>query len=353
MVDGKSFRYVIAGAGAIGGTLAALLSRAGSKTICISRPALVRVMNTGLTVRLEEETIQVKVDAVTDASDISPRDEDLLVLTAKSQSTATLVDALRQRYNSKTPIVCLQNGVSNEVTAAGSFERVYAGLVFFSATQLRPDEVLVPPGRRIAIGVYPEGVDQAVEQMSEDFRRAGFDAVASPYTMAMKYGKLVANLNNATHAITGLWLELGAVDDDMRRLMVAVREEGLRVLEAAGIAVEPPPGEPASIRILEMTRKMKQPADPEARRRALELPESDRTYASTWQDLYLGRRESEADHLNGEIVRLGKKYGVPTPYNSALLELIDRMFREGQKPGILSPGGLQKLIESGGITGNF
>ena len=80
--------------------------------------------------------------------------------------------------------------------------------------------------------------------MAEDLNRAGFDALASAYVMAMKWGKLVANLNNATHTITGYWLERGLADPEMRKLLIAVREEGLRVLEAAGIAVEPPADEP-------------------------------------------------------------------------------------------------------------
>src|SRR5262245_22020956 len=108
MVDAKPFRYVIAGAGAIGGTIAALLSRSGSRTVCISRPAMARAMTAGLVIRLEEQTVQVKLDAVSDAHHLVPRPEDMLVLTAKSQDTAALVDELRGIYNSTTPIVCLQ-----------------------------------------------------------------------------------------------------------------------------------------------------------------------------------------------------------------------------------------------------
>jgi 2-dehydropantoate 2-reductase len=46
---------------------------------------------------------------------------------------------------------------------------------------------------------------------------------------------------------------------------------------------------------------------------------------SLWQDLYHRRGAVEAEYLNGEIVRLGHQYGVPTPYNSLLLERITAM----------------------------
>jgi 2-dehydropantoate 2-reductase len=63
-----------------------------------------------------------------------------------------------------------------------------------------------------------------------------------------------------------------------------------------------------------------------------------------WQDLIVGRKSSEAEFLNGEIVALGRKFNVPTPYNSALLEVVNRMFAEGEKPGIYTPAELRALI---------
>jgi 2-dehydropantoate 2-reductase len=43
--------------------------------------------------------------------------------------------------------------------------------------------------------------------------------------------------------------------------------------------------------------------------------------------------EVEAEYLNGEIVRLGRQYGVPTPYNSLLLELITELAVARALPG--------------------
>jgi hypothetical protein len=45
-------------------------------------------------------------------------------------------------------------------------------------------------------------------------------------------------------------------------------------------------------------------------------------------------------------VELGRKLSLPTPFNSMLLQLINRMFREGLKPGIYTPDELDKLIRS-------
>jgi 2-dehydropantoate 2-reductase len=344
MSDGKPARYVIFGAGAVGSTVGGLLARAGSRVICVARPAQATALGQGLVLKLAGAEIAVTAEAVTNIRDAKPESGDVVVITTKSQMTEPVIDELARVYDNRLRVVCLQNGVRNEEIASRRFKNVYAGLVFFSAVQLDPTSISLPQGLTVAIGCYPNGVDDTSEQLCNELSRAGFKALASAYVMPMKWGKLVANLNNATHAITDYWLERGMAEPEMRELMREVREEGLRVLDAAGIAVEPPAGEPSPIRIREMTEKLKLPPDPS--RSSADVPEEQRTYASMWQDLYLGRRSSEADFLNGEIVRLGRELGMPTPYNSTLLEIVNRMFDTGLKPGIYTPVELSTLIET-------
>jgi 2-dehydropantoate 2-reductase len=344
MREEKARQYVIYGAGAIGGALAGLLARAGERVVCVARPAQAEALRQGITFKRGKEEFIQPVEAVTAARDLQPESGDVIVITVKSQATETAIEELAAVYTETTPVVCLQNGVTNEEIAARRFKNVYAALVFFSATQMTPSRIWLTRGRSIAIGRYPEGVDAIARRISDEFQRAGFEALASPYTMAMKWSKFVVNLNNATYAITSYYVEQGAADAEMRRLLADVREEGLRVLDAAGIAVEPPPGEASPIRIREFNEKSKAPPpDAEA---LMNLPESERTYPSMWQDLELDRRTSEADYLNGVIVDLGRKHGIPTPYNSTLLAVINRMFAEGQRPGIYTPAELRTLIES-------
>lgn len=335
-------RYVIFGAGAIGCALGGLLARAGERVISVARPARAEALKRGILIKQDEGDVTVRSEAVTSARELEPGPGDIIVITTKSQATAAAVEELASIYDRSARVVCLQNGVSNEPAAAERFDRVYAGLVFFSAVQMEPEVISMPRGRDVAIGLYPQGVDDLSREMADSISRAGFDAMASAYVMAMKWGKLIANLNNATHTITGYWVEYGLADPAHRELVLAVRDEGLRVLEAAGIAAEPPEGEPSPIRIHELTAKLRSMrATPE---RAASMPEHQRTYASMWQDLMLGRKSHEADFLNGEVVRLGRELGIPTPYNSTLLEIIDRMFAEGLRPGLYTPAELRAMI---------
>lgn len=340
----KPTRYVIFGAGAIGSALAGLLTRAGSRVVCVARPAYAEALRKGIVITENGEQLTVSVEAVTAARELSPESEDVAFITTKSQATEAAADELLESYDETLPVVCLQNGVRNEEIAGRRFRRVYAGLVFLSAVQLDPSVIALPQGRSVAIGCYPGGVDEMARDLCGELTRAGFEAMASAHVMSMKWGKLVANLNNATTTITGYWLERAMSDPAMRRLMLAVREEGLRVLDAAGIAVEPPADEPSPIRIREMTDKLREP--PKHHYDPNRLTEGPRTYSSMWQDLHLGRKAHEAEFLNGDVVALGRKLGIPTPFNSTLLELVNRMFEEGLGPGIYSPDQLNDLIRS-------
>jgi ketopantoate reductase len=68
-----------------------------------------------------------------------------------------------------------------------------------------------------------------------------------------------------------------------------------------------------------------------------------------WQDLHLGRKANEAEFLNGDIAALGEKLGIPTPYNSTLLQTVNRMFAEGLMPGLYTPGQLHDHIRARSI----
>lgn len=351
MSEEKPARYIIFGAGAVGNAVGGLLVNAGCAVEFIARPVYAEAIRRGVTIRQGVSEIIFKADAVTSAQDLTFGEGDVVIIATKSQVMDEVIEELAAHCDPSTPVVCLQNGVSNERVASRRFTNVYAGLLMLSAVQVEPQLVVMPMGRHIAVGLYPEGVDERARRMCEDLARAGFNALASPHTMAMKWGKLIANLNNATHTITGYWLERGIADPDMRELMLAVREEGMRVLDAAGVAYDAPTGEPSIVRIREWTERIRH--SKASLDEALAMPEAARTYASMWQDLHLGRRTHEADHLNGEIVRLGSEVSVATPYNLTLLEIINRMFDEGLQPGIYTPETLHSLVRERGFAQNL
>ncbi|HJJ94632.1 MAG TPA: 2-dehydropantoate 2-reductase, partial [Methanocorpusculum sp.] len=58
------------------------------------------------------------------------------------------------------------------------------------------------------------------------------------------------------------------------------------------------------------------------------IPPTAAPYSSMYQDI-MAKRLTEVDYINGAIVELGKKHGIPTPVNETIVNLTH--FKEGLK----------------------
>ena len=67
--------------------------------------------------------------------------------------------------------------------------------------------------------------------------------------------------------------------------------------------------------------------------------------SSSWQSLARGQRTIETDYLNGEVVLLGRLHGVPTPVNGLLQDTANRMAHDRVAPGSISADELLALLD--------
>ena len=158
--------------------------------------------------------------------------------------------------------------------------------------------------------------------------------------MPPKWGKMLLNLNNVLYALIDTWLQLAYTDQQLRRFLAETMREGLAVAEALGIRSRMGPGEPGVLEFIETLE-----GGGYGYTNAMDLPPSRRTYPSTWQDVVLRRTDTEVEHFNGEIVRLGAEAGVSTPYNATLLEMMDEMTSRGAMPGLFALQQVQKRVQ--------
>jgi 2-dehydropantoate 2-reductase len=173
------------------------------------------------------------------------------------------------------------------------------------------------------IGRYPSGADGLTEEVAAAFRGSTFHADVRPDIMRWKYRKLLLNLGNAVEALCGSAGRGSGLVEQARR-------EGVECLNAAGIEFASDEEEPAR------------------RERQLGLQPIDgqkRPGGSSWQSLERGTRSIEADYLNGEIVLLGRTYGVSTPVNELLQRLATQAAREGKPPGSLSTAAIAEDLK--------
>jgi 2-dehydropantoate 2-reductase len=307
-------RFVIYGAGAIGGVLGGLLAGSGYDVVLIARGAhLDAIRRDGLRILTPTGGRTHRLPAVGGPHEIDWRANDVALLAMKSMDTEAAVRALAGHADPGTPVVCVQNSVANERTALRMFENVYGVCVMFPATHLTPGVVVAnssPVPGILDIGRYPDGVDKTAVALAEAFRAAAFHSEPRPDIMRWKYTKLLMNLDNAVEAVYG---RADGHGEQRRRL----RAEGEAVLRAAGIGY-------ASTA-----------EDRERRADILRIrPVAGQTRGggSSWQSLARGTGSIEADYLNGEIVLLGRLHGVPTPDNERIRRLANQYAREHRRP---------------------
>jgi 2-dehydropantoate 2-reductase len=322
-------RYIIYGAGGIGGAIGGKLFKAGHEVVLICRgEQLAVIRRQGLTLKTPEETLQLAIRAVGHPRELVFTEQDVVILTMKSQDTELALRDLERAGGRDAAVICCQNGVDNERMVARRFSRVYGMVVWMPATYLEPGLVLnhaTPIGGILDTGCYPQGVDSLVTQVMADFTACGFSAKPDPHIMRWKYTKLLSNLRNALQAICGL----DAPGGDFAR---AVRNEALACYQAVGI--ESVPEEEMRERVQKEIKMASIQGHP-------------RTGGSTWQSLVRGLPSVEVDYLNGEIVLLGKLHGIPTPYNHTLQRVVNEFARTGKQPGSLTVEQLQALVKEG------
>lgn len=338
-------RYVIVGAGAIGGTVGGRLTAAGRDAVLVARgDHLEALRRDGLRLRTPDEDTTIPVTAAASADELTLTPDDVLVLTVKTDQVSALLPDWADapvRDGGRTvgtaaevlPLVVAMNGVTAERMALRYFDRVVGACVWMPAVHLVPGEVIVrsaPLAGMFHLGrVAASSADDAdralLRRVEEDWSGAGLAVRLPADVLPWKYRKLLSNLGNSVQALVGR-------NGDPRPIADAAEEEGRSVLDAAGIAViseaeesatrgesvavRPVPGAPAEVG------------------------------GSTWQSLKRGATRLESDYLNGEIALIARQHGRTAPINAALAALARRAARRGARPGDLSAAELAAALDS-------
>ncbi|MBI2850285.1 MAG: 2-dehydropantoate 2-reductase [Chloroflexi bacterium] len=317
-------RFIIYGAGGIGGVIGGHLARTGHEVVLIGRPGHVNaIKKNGLRFVTPSGTHILRIPAVTEPKDIKFTSDDVVLLTMKGQNTEEALQALK-KVTETVPIFCFQNGVRNEEIAAKYFPRVYGVMVRVGAEYLKDGEVIArrdPPGWFV-IGRYPKGIDKLAESVTAELRMASFIVKTSEDVMPYKWGKLMSNLSNAIDAITG------AHGERANQVSQAAQKELTEALAQAGIHW---------VSQDDVMKEMPETTTP--LRGSIDTGGG----SSTWQSLTREQGSVETEFLNGEVVRLAKKLGRQAPVNETLLRVSQEMAAKHQKPGAYSPAQLMAM----------
>ncbi|MGW3117164.1 ketopantoate reductase family protein [Streptomyces sp. NPDC001107] len=332
-------RYIIIGAGAVGGSIGGRLAGSGHEVVLVARGAHhTALRDGGLRLKVPDGEYTYRLPTVEGPDELGElRPDDVLVLAVKTQDTVAALQAWGPApvagggtAAERLPLFCAQNGVEGQRLALRVFRRVYGVCVWLPSTFVEPGVVSAagaPLTGILHLGRHPRGTDETARLVAADLEKTGFfEAPVVPDVARWQYAKLLTNLNNTVMALSGP----ADGTEAAAAVRARVRAEGEAVLAAAGIAY-------ASVEEQQAVRGHKVDLVP--------LDGVPRTGGSTWQSLARGTGTVEADHLNGEIALLGRLHGVPTPLNELLQHLANRFAREGRAAGSMPIAELAALAD--------
>lgn len=316
-------RIGVIGAGAIGGTIAALLDRGGHDVEVTARGehlAVIRARGLTLGGAWGEHVARV---AASEALSLTP---DLALVCTKAQDAGAALTANRHRLGG-IPVVIVQNGLTGlgEAAAALPNSDCIGGVAMYAASFLAAGRVSVTTA-----GATYLGVGTAEPSVPARLTAAVLDAVmpttATANFTGCQWTKLIVNQVNAMPAITGLNVQETIADARLRRIITAGMREAVRVGFAHHVRFGSIQGlSNAALRSfaaapvwlgqqlpLLMRRKMGATPNP----------------GSTLQSIRRGQA-SEIDYLNGAVVAAAAEADRPAPINAALVRLVHEVERTG------------------------
>ena len=318
-------RFVIYGAGGIGGSIGARLHLAGYDVVLIARGAhFDAIAAHGLAFHSPKIHETLRIDCVSHPRDLQFNEHDVVILCMKTQHVEGALRDLQLAASADTPVVCCQNGVSSERMALRRFSHVYGMVVWVPAEHLTPGVVVnfaENQAGNLDAGCYPAGIDDTIKAVTEAIDAAGFVSRPTPNIMALKYAKLLVNLTNVLDA---------ASSERPQEIIQAMQAEARSCCDAAGIEYADP--------------KLSRAQRGDIRGGPVEGFE--RHGSSTLQSLLRDTGDVEADYMNGEIVQLGRLHGIPTPVNAAAQKIGVQLTRGVVEPRSLSAGDIKRYVDA-------
>jgi 2-dehydropantoate 2-reductase len=321
-------RFLIAGAGAIGGYIGAKLAKAGEDVTLFARgPHLEAMRARGLRVIGADENFEVHPRVIGNLQESGPMD--VIFLGVKAHGLTQLAPQITPLIGESTTVVSTQNGVpwwffpdeglervdpGGVISRAIPRERVVGSIAYFSTDIAEPGVIRHNEGNRISLGEPDGSRSDRVRAIAEKLIKAGLKAPVTARLRHEIWVKILGNVAfNPISALTGATLEQIVHNPDTCALVRNI------MLEAEAVAAK---------------LGMELPVTIEQRIAGAEKVGAHKT--SMLQDLEAGR-PMEIEAIVGAVVELGDRLGVAMPHTRsvyACAKLLDEMSRTSRPKGV-------------------
>ncbi len=255
-------KFCIFGAGAIGGTIAALLARCGATVSMVARGrTLAALRRDGLRLMIDGEMVQLPIRASEDPSELGV--QDYVIIAAKAPALPDIAGRIGPLLGPETAVVTAMNGVPwwfflnakgrfagrqlKAIDPDGTIARaiptssVIGCVVYVAASADEPGVIRHQSGRRLVVGEPDNQMTPRLAALADWLRRAGFDCRESPEIQREIWLKLWANLcMNPISLLTTATSDRIIDDPLLRQLCVSMMEEAGQIGAAIGVSDRPP-----------------------------------------------------------------------------------------------------------------
>ncbi len=320
-MESRELKFLVLGAGAIGGIAAALMKRKGYDVavMCRSREQASQISCSGLKISGVCGEFTQKIDAYSSASEITGKMDVILHATKATD----MIDALRKVLPVLDPdghIVSLQNGIcEDELEAAAEGRKVIGCVTGWGATMEKGGALTMTSEGDFILG-YPDGKSDDRLLLVAEALSSVVPVKATGNIMGHLYSKLIINsCITSLGAVCGLYLGEMLRSAKIRRIFIEIINEAVMVADKMNLKIEVFGGK------LDFRKFIGGKGDLASLKRHLMIRiigfKYRRLKSSSLQSLERGR-PTEIDYLNGYIVRNGVKYNVNVPVNSAITGMI-------------------------------
>ncbi len=305
-------KFLIAGAGAIGGYLGARMARAGQDVTLYARgPHLRAMQERGLRIVSADGDFEVRPLVIGDLNDAGPMD--VIFLGVKAHGLTQLAPQVQPLIGEATTLVSTQNGIpwwyfqahageltglhlervdpGGAIAAAIPAERVVASIAYFATDIPEPGVIRHIEGNRLSLG-EPDGTrSERAKAISDTLIKAGMRCPVTQKIRTEIWVKILGNVAfNPISALTRATLAQMARDSEVGPVVRNIMSEVEAVAGKMGIEM------PISI---------------DQRIAGAEKVGEHKT--SMLQDLEAGR-PMELEAVVGAVVELGERLGVAMPH---------------------------------------
>ncbi|HEX7494118.1 MAG TPA: 2-dehydropantoate 2-reductase, partial [Bacteroidales bacterium] len=324
IMKGSDLKFLVVGAGAVGGITAVLLKKKGIdvEIVCKHDDYASLISTTGIEIKGACGEFSVKIPAFASIAQVKEK-KDIVLLATKATDMLEVASSIDKVLKKNGFLISMQNGIcEDDLAAVLGKERIIGCVTGWGATMESMGRLVMTSGGDLILG-YPDRIPDDYLLNIAEILSYVVPVKTTENIMGHLYSKLIINsCITSLGAICGLYLGKMLLIRKVRKIIIDIISESVQVAKSLNIKIEVFGGK------LDFEKFLKGNGILSDFRRHLLLMVIGYKYrklkSSALQSLERGK-PTEIDFLNGYIIKNGDISGVSVPVNTVIVNMIHQI----------------------------